>query len=68
MVCSKLLYHKAQGRFDEPKSREIREINEVMNQSVTCWIPYPNPRSYKKYSKQGGWMRAKQPAETDTTS
>lgn len=41
MVCSKLLHHEALGRFDEPKSWEIREINEIMNQSVTGWIPYP---------------------------
>ena len=40
MVCSKLLHHEALGRFDEPKSWEIREINEIMNQSVTGWIPY----------------------------
>ena len=31
MVCSKLLHHEALGRFDEPKSWEIREINEIMN-------------------------------------
>ena len=67
MVCSKLLHHEALGRFDEPKSWEIREINEIMNQSVTGWIPYPNPRSYKKYGKQRGWMRENKPAETDTS-
>ncbi len=65
MVCSKLLYHEALGRFDEPKSWEIREINEIMNQSVSGWIPYPDPRSYKKYGKQRGWMRGNEPAETD---
>lgn len=66
MVCSKLLHHEALGRFDEPKSWEIREINEIMNQSVTGWIPYPNPRSYKKYGKQRGWMRGNEATETDT--
>ena len=64
MVCSKLLHHEALGRFDEPKSWEIREINEIMNQSVTGWIPYPNPRSYKKYGKQRGWMRGNKTVET----
>ena len=67
MVCSKLLYHEALGRFDEPKSWEIREINEIMNQSVTGWIPYPNPRSYKKYGKQRGWMRGNEAPETGTS-
>lgn len=65
MVCSKLLYHEALGRFDEPKSWEIREINEIMNQSVPGWIPYPNPRSYKKYGKQRGWMRGNKSTETE---
>ena len=67
MVCSKLLHHEALGRFDEPKSWEIREINEIMNQSVTGWIPYPNPRSYKKYGKQRGWMRGNEVVETGTS-
>jgi hypothetical protein len=67
MVCSKLLHHEALGRFDEPKSWEIREINEIMNQSVTGWIPYPNPRSYKKYGKQRGWMRGNETVETGTS-
>lgn len=66
MVCSKLLHHEALGRFDEPKSWEIREINEIMSQSVTGWIPYPNPRSYKKYGKQRGWMRGNEASETET--
>ena len=64
MVCSKLLHHEALGHFDEPKSWEIREINEIMNRSVTGWVPYPNPRSYKKYGKQRGWMRGNEGAET----
>ena len=67
MVCSKLLHHEALGRFEEPKSWEIREINEIMNQSITGWIPYPNPRSYKKYGKQRGWMRENKTPETDTS-
>ena len=67
MVCSKLLHHEALGRFDEPKSWEIREINEIMNQSVTGWMPYPNPRSYKKYGKQRGWMRGNEAVETGTS-
>ena len=67
MVCSKLLHHEALGRFEEPKSWEIREINEIMNQSITGWIPYPNPRSYKKYGKQRGWMRENKAPETETS-
>ena len=31
MVCSKLLHHEALGHFEEPKTREIREINAEYN-------------------------------------
>ncbi|MBR2895486.1 MAG: hypothetical protein IKC03_07505 [Oscillospiraceae bacterium] len=68
MVCSKLLFHEALGRFDEPKMWEIREINDIMNQSVTGWTPYPNPRNFKKYGKQRGWIRGNEKMETDATS
>lgn len=39
-----------------------------MNQSVTGWIPNPNPRSYKKYGKQSDWMRGNERAETEQNS
>ncbi len=64
MVCSKLLHHEALERFEEPKAWEIREINEIMNQSVTGWIAYPHPRSYRKYGKQRGWMRGNKEPDT----
>ena len=63
MVCSKLLHHEALGRFEEPKTWEIREINEIMNQSITGWTAYPHPRSYRKYGKQRGWMRSNKAPE-----
>lgn len=68
MVCSKLLYHDALERVNEPKSWELREINDIMNQSIKGWIPYPNPRSHKKYGKQRGWMRGNERAETEQNS
>ena len=64
MVCSKLLHHEALGWFEEPKTWEIREINEIMNQSVTGWTAYPHPRSYRKYGKQRGWMRGNKAPDT----
>ncbi len=67
IVCSKLLYHEALGHYDEPKNWEIREINEIMNQSVRGWKPYTNPRIYKKYGKQRGWVRGSEPVETKST-
>ena len=57
-VCSKQLYKEALNHaFDEPKQWEIREINEIMNQCVTGWTYFTNPRSFAGYGRQKGWER-----------
>ena len=57
-VCSKQLYKEALNHaFDEPKQWEIREINEIMNQCVTGWTYFSNPRSFSGYGRQKGWER-----------
>ena len=57
-VCSKQLYKEALNHaFDEPKQWEIREINEIMNQCVTDWTYFSNPRSFAGYGRQKGWER-----------
>ena len=43
--------------FDEPKQWEIREINEIMNQSIDRWRYFPNPRMFSEYGRQKGWER-----------
>ena len=59
-VCSKQLYKEALNHaFDEPKQWEIREINEIMNQCVTGWTYFSNPRSFAGYGRQKGWEREK---------
>ena len=59
-VCSKQLYKEALNHaFDEPKQWEIREINEIMNQCVTGWTNFSNPRSFAGYGRQKGWERKK---------
>ena len=58
MVCSKQLYKEALNHaFDEPKQWEIREINEIMNQCITGWRYFPNPRMFSEYGRQKGWER-----------
>ena len=65
VVCSKQLYREALNHpFDEPKQWEIREINEIMNQCVTGWNYFSNPRMFPQYGRQKGWEREK--ATTDT--
>ena len=57
-VCSKLIYAEALNHsFDEPKQWEIREINEIMNNSIKGWTPFSNPRIFAKYGRQRGWER-----------
>ena len=59
-VCSKQLYKEALNHaFDEPKQWEIREINEIMNQCVTGWTYFSNPRNFAGYGRQKGWEREK---------
>ena len=61
-VCSKLIYAEALNHpFDEPKQWEIREINEIMNNSIEGWKPFSNPRSFAKYGRQRGWERIPPP-------
>jgi len=50
--------------FDEPKQWEIREINEIMNQCVTGWKYFSNPRMFAGYGRQKGWER-EQKAKAD---
>ena len=59
MVCSKQLFREALGHsFDEPKQGEIREINDIMNNSVTGWRAFSNPRYFRSpYGRQKGWER-----------
>ena len=53
MVCYKQLFREALGHsFDEPKQWEIREINEIMNNSVTGRRVFSNPRYFR--SPMGG--------------
>ena len=57
-VCSKQIYAEALNHpFDEPKQWEIREINEIMNNSIEGWTAFSNPRIFGKYGRQRGWER-----------
>ena len=67
MVCSKALYKEALNHdFDEPKQWEIREINDIMNNSVEGWKQFTNPRHFAGYGRQKGWECDNKPVETGT--
>ena len=63
MVCSRQLYREALGHsYDEPKQWELREINDIMNNAVTGWKAFVNPRYFPEpYRRQKGWERIEQP-------
>ena len=62
MVCSKQLYREALGHsYDEPKQWELREINDIINNAVTGWRAFVNPRYFPEpYRRQKGWERIEQ--------
>lgn len=55
-VCSRQIYDLALGRFGAPKQWEIREINEIMNNSIDGWERGPNKR-VPGYGTQRTWKR-----------
>jgi len=68
IVCSKLLYSEAlKHGYDEPKQWEIREINDIMNNSVEGWTAFANPRYFVDYGRQKGWERV-QPDDDNSLS
>lgn len=45
IVCSRQLFREALGRgIEEPKQRDIREINDIMNNTIAGWKAFSNPR------------------------
>ena len=56
-VCSLMIYREAlHHEYDEPKQYEIREINDIMNNSIEGWPKAPQHR-FKDYGRQAGWKR-----------
>jgi predicted P-loop ATPase len=68
-VCSKMLFAEALGRgSEEPRKLDIREINDIMNNSVTGWLAFSNPRHFEYYGRQKGWERVRVPDNEQTTT
>ena len=69
IVCSKQRYKEALGHdYDEPKQWELREINDIMNNAVTGWRAFSNPRYFPEpYRRQKGWERIRNDNEPDTS-
>jgi len=57
-VCSKLLWKEALHRDYEPKRIELKQICDIMNNSVTDWVMSDGAMHFGDYGKQRGWVRA----------
>ena len=56
-VCTHLLYKDAlKNEFSKPKDWELKEIGDIMNNSVTGWQKCKNQR-YAEYGTQRSWCR-----------
>ena len=57
-----------QNAYDEPKQWELREINDIMNNAVTGWRAFSNPRYFPEpYRRQKGWERIRNDNEPDNS-
>ena len=60
-VCSLMIYKEALGNtYQEPKPWELREINAIMNKSISGWQKHPtsdNKVRIPGYGKQRAWDR-----------
>ena len=65
IVCSRQLFREALGRgTEEPKQRDIREINDIMNNTITGWKAFSTPPPFPqplRTSKRLGTGIARQP-------
>ena len=63
-VCTLLLYREAlHGLSDTPKSWELREISNIMNNSITGWESASQHR-FREYGQQRSWKRIPEPSLT----
>ena len=57
-VCSMMIYREAlRHDTEEPKQWEIREINSIVNDSITGWEPITSTHRFADYGIQRGWRR-----------
>ena len=64
-VCSILLYREALKKmFDEPKSWELRDICDIMNNSIEGWAESPQHR-FPQYGRQRAWRRVNEDVSTE---
>ncbi len=56
-VCTKLLWKEALHRDYDPKRMELKQISDIMNNSVSDWEMHDGVMHFTFYGKQRGWVR-----------
>ncbi len=57
-VCSLQLFQEAlKNKFDKPKPKDLRDINDVMNNSVIGWKKCKSQKRLNGYGQQRAWER-----------
>lgn len=60
-VCSLMIYKEAfNNQYQEPKPWDLKEINDIMNHSITGWKKHPTSDEkvrFKNYGRQRAWDR-----------
>ncbi len=56
-VCTKQLWREALHRDYEPKRIELKQIADIMNNTVTDWEMSDRVMHFGVYGKQRGWIR-----------
>ena len=68
-VCSLQLYQEAlKNKFDKPNAKELRELNDIMNNSVIGWRKCKSQRRLDGYGQQRAWERIKPLGSVNETS
>lgn len=52
-----MLWREALHRDFEPKRIELKQICDIMNNSVTDWVMSDGAMHFGQYGKQRGWVR-----------
>ena len=56
-VCSRMIFDEVIAKEGEvPKPQQIKEINEIMNNSISGWEKYKQHR-FPRYGQQNSWKR-----------
>ena len=68
-VCSVQLYEDAlKNKYDKPKAKDLKDINDVMNNSVIGWRKCKSQRRLDGYGQQRAWERIKPLGSVNETS